>query len=460
MTNITTQLTNSTGTKRRFKNLKVDKCKFPFKHKWKIYNNCVDEINNPKIKGKWCATKTNKNGTVIEWGYCPSLPKSKKTGFKGKNSVDKGKKSGDKGKKSGAKGKKSVAKGKKTKKKLIKKVKLIETTNLVPLLWFDNSCYMNSVLCSLFYNPSKYIIDIFFNNKISNKKLNKEYDSKICNKDETIDIKIRKQIRENLKLIYYRMNGLKGDKKAFKVEDFRSYLSQCIISSHEPYHDTRYRDAREFLNYLLRIFYSDHRLEKKINYVTNDITTKVDCIDDISSLRNGYIQTLEREENKSIVFPIEYMEVLKCDGTNYLSNYLTLIDDSGELEYIDGIRDDRIIYQGIPYKRSIRLSINNNTPAIFFSLQRNIVDGFQGFLKNKVIPDETIKFNEGELELKSIIIKSKTAPHYYCFFLYKNNWYYCDDFPKNRINKIGNYSKLINYNSNIVQTHGMVYLYF
>merc|ERR1711907_139871 len=48
-------------------------CTFPFKHKRKLVNQCVDGKS-----GKWCATETDNKGKVLKWGYCVKKKKKKK----------------------------------------------------------------------------------------------------------------------------------------------------------------------------------------------------------------------------------------------------------------------------------------------------------------------------------------------------------------------------------------------
>ena len=53
------------GKVHKGKYVKAGECVFPYRHKNKLYNSCVDTG-----KGSWCATSTKKKNAVDTWGYC------------------------------------------------------------------------------------------------------------------------------------------------------------------------------------------------------------------------------------------------------------------------------------------------------------------------------------------------------------------------------------------------------
>lgn len=53
------------GKVHKGKYVKSGKCVFPFSHKRKMVNKCVDTG-----KGPWCATSVKKRNVVNTWGYC------------------------------------------------------------------------------------------------------------------------------------------------------------------------------------------------------------------------------------------------------------------------------------------------------------------------------------------------------------------------------------------------------
>ena len=53
------------GKEHNTKDILVGECVFPFKHKGKLINQCVEGKT-----GKWCATKVKKTKTVDKWAYC------------------------------------------------------------------------------------------------------------------------------------------------------------------------------------------------------------------------------------------------------------------------------------------------------------------------------------------------------------------------------------------------------
>ena len=60
------------GKTHKGKYVSTGKCVFPFRHKNKLQNECVDTG-----KGLWCATSTKKRNAVDKWGYCVSESVSK-----------------------------------------------------------------------------------------------------------------------------------------------------------------------------------------------------------------------------------------------------------------------------------------------------------------------------------------------------------------------------------------------
>ena len=57
---IKTHNIDNKGKVRSIKNIKVGECKFPFKYKNKIYNECVNGKS-----GDWCATELTKSRTAL-----------------------------------------------------------------------------------------------------------------------------------------------------------------------------------------------------------------------------------------------------------------------------------------------------------------------------------------------------------------------------------------------------------
>ena len=63
---------NNKNKTEKNKLVKEGPCIFPFKHKSKTYNECMDSE-----KGKKCATEVSKYGTMKKYGYCRKKSKKK-----------------------------------------------------------------------------------------------------------------------------------------------------------------------------------------------------------------------------------------------------------------------------------------------------------------------------------------------------------------------------------------------
>ena len=64
---------------RKNKDILEGECKFPFKFKGKLYNECIEGK-----EGKWCATQVNDRRYTKKWGFCPNEVEIKQNSEKNK----------------------------------------------------------------------------------------------------------------------------------------------------------------------------------------------------------------------------------------------------------------------------------------------------------------------------------------------------------------------------------------
>jgi len=62
---------NNKGKTEKNKKVLEGECVFPFKHKFKEHNECIDSPS-----GKKCATSVNENNTLVTYGYCVPFKKT------------------------------------------------------------------------------------------------------------------------------------------------------------------------------------------------------------------------------------------------------------------------------------------------------------------------------------------------------------------------------------------------
>ena len=61
---LATNITKS-GKASKSSKVKAGECQFPFIHKGKLQNKCLDGTN-----GKWCATEVNDKKQMLKFGFC------------------------------------------------------------------------------------------------------------------------------------------------------------------------------------------------------------------------------------------------------------------------------------------------------------------------------------------------------------------------------------------------------
>ena len=172
---------NNQGKSRRYKSIKEGDCIFPFIHEGKVFNECIPF--EEKFNGRRCATEVDKDGNMVKWGYCP---------------------------------KKKTIKKKKSSKKVSKKSNSSEKEIRLPK-WWDNSCFIDSVIACLFFRDNSYLKDRLLRNDIipfttdkkrieENDNFRDETSSELIERIQEINNKCpmdaRSAIRENLINVY------------------------------------------------------------------------------------------------------------------------------------------------------------------------------------------------------------------------------------------------------------------
>ena len=165
---------NSSNKPRRFHDIKEGNCIFPFIFKGKVFNECIPDTKGKKYNGERCATKIDKERNMINWGYCK---KTKVISNKGTNKgINKGTNKGsDKGSK------------KKTKKIIKSSIILNSNSKKVDLdklrlpKWYDNSCFLDSVIVCLLLRDNPYILNRLLEKKLIPYKLKESNSNSINN---------------------------------------------------------------------------------------------------------------------------------------------------------------------------------------------------------------------------------------------------------------------------------------
>lgn len=288
--------------------------------------------------------------------------------------------------------------------------------NIEGLKWKGNSCYMDSILQSLFGpKENKLIEGILYSN------LDLDQRNNLCPKEA------RKNIQEELIKIKNNIRGIYSDVE--NVDDFRKLLRNCKYSGGEQFYGNEIRDSGEFLDYLLNMFpISESATSITTTYATNSLKDKKDLIETSKIVNN----------KANIIISIDQFKLLNTTSNKKLSEFLISEEDSGELSFENLFIPFKDIGNTTKFKRRLQTNIIIDSQAIIFSIFRK-QEG--GYIDTIVLPDEKITlYNQNKLALSAIVCyKNK---HYTCYFKCDNEWYYYDDTKNPTVKQIGSYTNL------------------
>jgi hypothetical protein len=284
-------------------------------------------------------------------------------------------------------------------KKIIPTVPIVSTFPTFKLGWVGNSCYMDSVLISLFSQPNKLIKELFFEKKVEKKFI---------------------KVQDELKQIYKRKN----------VSELRKTFKNLDIFGYEDFSGHHTRDSGEFLQYLFSIFNIDiaERIEYRQNYnMKNNTKDEIKIIKNITNpIITISLENLDKRKNYNLCSFIKQEEVFKFDE-DYSNKKWT--HNKNIIKYI--------------------------SPFLVFYIRRNSLK--DKFNKINIIPSSFFINNSyDKLYLSSIVVF--TGSHYFCFFKYDNIWYIYDDISTEKIKEIGNFEKLFEHKYN-PSKYGTLFFY-
>lgn len=433
---------NNSQKSRRFHDILEGDCIFPFIYQGKVFNECIPDTRGKKYNGSRCATKVDDIGNLEKWGYCP------------------------KEKKPSPQTKKTPPKVNKTKKRVSPDKKLViprdlSIENLRVPKWYNNSCFLDSVLVCLFLRPNPYLIHRFLEKPIIPFVLSPGTFTEEEIRDRTLTLnsgcsvearmKIRQELKNVFNYIHNRVDNNKlvdrksrtGTKMGRRVRNFRESMKGCILQTYEDFTGSNMAEANEFLKYLFSMFPdedSPNLLET--TYFTNDLTTEVDSIEDIENLE-GNTCVSETLQKTDIYYFVSPSDIYNSDDTRFLSDFL----DSKE----ENIRPENsnFICEGENYEKAFKFRELREERYLIFDLSR----AFGGeYLDNPTIPDEEIELKNGK-KFKFVSAVYRTpgmgGTHFTSYVLINDLWYEYDDNPGGKegsLEEVGDYDDLLDYN--------------
>ncbi len=306
------------------------------------------------------------------------------------------------------------------------------------LEYTGNSCYQDSTLLALFAIPNKFIDDHILEKDVKTVSTNPGR-SLICSENVEKDFTYRSDIQKELISITHVMRSGKNSGK--QCSNLRTLIKNCRGS--QAFHGTGTQDAGEFLQYLFSLFDVEDVYQERTVRVSNDL-------EDIPE------SVVEVRKDRNRVSPIILISshTIRQTLTSRIDLHLEQVQDS--------ILDEKNPYKGwdgTEYRRRIEiLKISSASYLIFYA--NRIFRTDKGEIErtfNELVPTETIKLNENELNLFAVVVHR--TEHYTCYIKCQNNWFYYNDMRKN-IQYIGTYEKMLDEKVKPnVKTEGVLYFY-
>jgi len=300
--------------------------------------------------------------------------------------------------------------------------------------WFNNSCFLDSVIACLLIRPNKYLI---------NRLLEKPLIDLNVKSDCTLES--RQNIRNELINVFnFIHNNQTKSKESKELRNFRESLGKCNLNTFESFTGSSQQEANEFLKYLFASLPGEDKQNlSETVYFTDDIDTPINVEKDIQNL-NGNTCISRNNQNTDVYYFISPSDISNVINTSVkLSSFLNSKDDSIVSEGSTFLCDSK------DYKRTIKFKIFEEERYIIFDLSR----AFAGqFLDQKITPDEEIELSNGK-KFKFVSSVHRTSglgsAHFTSFILLNDIWYYYDDLG-NKLKEVGNYSDLLK-NEKIMQ---------
>lgn len=286
-----------------------------------------------------------------------------------------------------------------------------------------NSCYLDSLLVSLFSSNDNLIYELFFKNTIVNKRL------------EDVVLPVKKELLKIYKIInnygeeYYKCSSLRKFLEDFKKKYNKLYPNNTIDQNNWLESQSEPVQTLEYLNMILN--FSDTTITTLNNWGSNSKPTK-------KILATKPITS--RKQNNSVIFRIY------CDENKKTLNISDKIPSLISITKFD--KNNLWKPNNTKYKYKLEEIQINSAKLLFVHIDRLVYNA----VANNIVKMETIIKPAKKITLKdnsvkhlhSIILHSGAINfgHYTCLFKCKNKWYLYDDLKKN-IKYAGSYTSII-----------------
>ena len=317
----------------------------------------------------------------------------------------------------------------------------------------NNNCYIDTLLIMLFRSTD--IMDPFFFNLNVSKRMHYKQNKKMCviNHDIVNQNVVREMLYKLVQLIRSDENNqtnIQFNTSTFRKVlydlwsvpsedfDFQQYKAMNLdtrskfitrnLKSVDEY-ITDFKDIVEFLKFLLGLFYIPSVQSKR--QVTKTVMKK-----------NKLIKKTIYRTNKPYD-PVLLAILNTSRPVQYISSILESKSYSN-VDSTDGKKTTTLLYFDYP-------SLSAKKPVLFVQAQSEN----SGIM---VIPDRLLESDDAGFELRSIAIYRNA--HYVCYYkdMFDEKWYFYNDIGK-KVELVGTYYELLEYNNKEVQKRGVLYLY-
>jgi ubiquitin C-terminal hydrolase len=311
------------------------------------------------------------------------------------------------------------------------------------LKYSRNSCYIDSVLLAIFFNPNrvvkKYILEANIDDIVSKQQVWVR-----CHSSPRLDHRLRILIQEELYNIYNIIQGAEQRDEMKTCEKLRKILSHCQ-NLPERFDSSEMQDSGEFLTYLFNLFQIDVAKIERITVVGKSINGKIEICKKVSNF-------IDEHASPIVDVSSEFLRQYKHIN---LRNCLSTYDDSVLCN--DNLYKDE---NGLLYNRRIELFRVLSSPYIVFYVHRVHYSENNAYrLYTRVIAPESINLDTRQLELSAIILHRNY--HYISYLKKDESWYFYDDNPSSgepKFEFIGNYQKMLEYEYD-PEKEGTLYFY-
>ena len=303
-------------------------------------------------------------------------------------------------------------------------------------MFINNSCYADSVLMILFFNPNKYIKNLLFREyRFSKNNVDKIYNHLTIDKNNEYRINIRKILVRIYQTIQNNKNNQDITRELLEIINKNRLKFVNPLRNMNNFSPGTQSDPIPFMELILSILRIEKVKFKKIIYGTNEL----------GNINYDYIlEKYKKIENIHLNTPFIDINLLSDKHKKYLSEFL--IDDI--------IFDEKSTYivGDAKYKRIIKFNLVPDTDILVFNIQRHYIIGENADNK-EIIPNEylLIEDSEKKLTLTGIITRTDLQPicgHYTARILCNNKWYFYNDIgSKFDIIGKGTYKEMLEYNN-------------